>query len=146
MAFTYSNDPGASDRDFVRFRLSDTEAMGALFDDAEIDFALSEATAPLHAAASLAEVAAARFSRRIGVTVGRVQVDYAARAAAMMTLAARLRAEAQGQAPGAMLAPLIAPVVTGTTVAEQNSARLDAARRPLLSDDVLLPNWQEPVP
>lgn len=61
MAFTY--DLGTN-RGAVRFRISDTKPDGALFDDAEIDFALTEGGSVAKAVCILARQRIAWLSRR----------------------------------------------------------------------------------
>lgn len=104
MAWTYSGNPLASDRDWVRFQIQDTEQADPLFSDEEIDAVLAETGNRLLAAAKLAEVAARRFARQATYSIEGMREDLSERARVYAEMAARLRAQA---ARGAV------PVFTG---------------------------------
>lgn len=81
MAFTYSGDPRASDRDRIRFELVDTDARAPKFSDEEIELALdssgAEGSRDWRAAAS---TLATRFARQLAsqadVKVGALTIDF----------------------------------------------------------------------
>jgi len=77
MSATYSGDPGASDRDELRFVLGDTDVANALFEDEELDYLLQEHATVLEAAVAAAEILANRFAREADVAVGDLRADLA---------------------------------------------------------------------
>jgi hypothetical protein len=92
--FTY--DPttvATSPLSFVRLQIGDTDPTDVLLDDDEITPLLAaEPTA--FAAATAAEMIAAKFTRRVDKQVGKLRLNSTQRAQAYFTLATRLRAQA----------------------------------------------------
>lgn len=73
MAFTYSGDPGTSTRDALRFHIQDTIEALALFQDAELDYALAQhADDPVAAAVALCLTLSLRFAQELDRAVDRV--------------------------------------------------------------------------
>lgn len=68
--FTYDHDPGATDRDAVRWHVGDTDERRPLLDDREIDFALAAQPEVVLAAADCATALAGKFSSKSSITVG----------------------------------------------------------------------------
>lgn len=99
MAWTYSGDPGSSDRDAVRFEIPDTDPGTALMQDAEIDWALAQEGGVLLAAARCCEALARKFATRpdTSFTSGEdtVRRTYSAMAKEFAARATELRTRAQ---------------------------------------------------
>lgn len=102
MAFTYSGDPATSARDALRFTLQDTVEALALFQDAELDYALAEHSDNVNTAAiALCLTLSLRFAQELDRAVDRVsESGTAARAQFYRDLHDTLRAR------GAVLAGL----------------------------------------
>lgn len=126
MAWSYSGNPGANPKDFVRFEMQDIDSRKPLLRDEEIQFAIDqEAGSPpeprglLCAAARCCEVLARRFSAQADTVVGSIQVTYSKQAAGYTERAAELRARAQGSGE---------PFVGGRSRAEKQALRSDRDR------------------
>lgn len=91
MAFSYSGDPSDSNRDEVRFLIQDTDSSDPLFQDAEIDFLITDEGSPLKAAMRGAETLMAKFSGLCDENVGRVRVAFGQKSEAYMRLCAKFR-------------------------------------------------------
>jgi hypothetical protein len=102
MSATYANDPMASDKDAVRFRIGDT-ASPWQFSDAEINYLIVEHGTALRAAAQAARQLSARYSNQLSRTVGSLHLDYATRARNYAQLADELQRQADRMAPGTVL-------------------------------------------
>lgn len=63
MAFTYSGNPGSSDRDAVRFLIQDTDSTDPLMQDAEIDWLLAQVTNVYQAAHDACYALGAKYAR-----------------------------------------------------------------------------------
>jgi len=63
MTFTYSNDPSTSTRNKVRFLINDVDSNDALFNDAELDYLISEWVDVYETCRAACETLVARFSR-----------------------------------------------------------------------------------
>lgn len=91
MAFTYSGNPSASDRDAVRFMIQDTDSTDALMQDAEIDWLLAQVTNVYQAAHDACYALAAKFARKAdqSKSVGdlSLSLNYASMSERYMTLA-----------------------------------------------------------
>lgn len=90
MANEYSGDPSESDKDTVRFLLSDTSAPWN-FSDEEINWSLEEYGSPYSAAAELAVVMSGKFADKMDKTVGPLSIDYGSMAERWRTLANSIR-------------------------------------------------------
>ena len=91
MAWTYSGDPTASDRDAVRFEIGDTNTNDQQLTDAEIDYALAQRGSVIQAAIYCAERLISLYSRYVAQSVGAVNVQYNQRIDHYKGLIARLR-------------------------------------------------------
>lgn len=128
MGFQYG-DPGASEKDEVRFLLGDTTDPGHLIEDEEINYLISK-WKPLYdsmeyVAAVAADTLAARFAREASYSADGVSISLANLGAQFRELAASLRAQhknllvgglpdAGGITPGEQTDPDIAPFDFGT--------------------------------
>lgn len=90
MAFTYGGNPGASDKDWIRFRLQDTTPPG-LFQDEEIAAVLAETGDKRLAAVELAEAIARRFALQASYAVEGLREELTQRAELYTRIAADLR-------------------------------------------------------
>lgn len=129
MTHTYGGDPGASARDWIRFKLGDTRETRASLTDTELGYLLTEATpegmpegevdadpvVKVHAAVAAAEEMATRYSgfSASNKSVGNVSIshEYAATADRFRELADRLRAllPAEEADPAGFTGRLMAP-------------------------------------
>ena len=91
-AWSYSGDPANSERDAVRFWLGDTNASNPQIMDPEIDYALTQFTNPMLAAAKCARNLQAQFARKPNKRVGDLSISYGDIAKAYAALAADLEA------------------------------------------------------
>lgn len=103
MAWTYSQNPGASSKDAVRFYVQDTVAKAPLLQDAEIQFAITveagsepDARGLLAAAALCCETLATRYAAQPDTLIGSLQITGSKAAAVFAERAADLRGRAQG--------------------------------------------------
>jgi len=95
MSVTYSGDPAASSRDAVRFLLRDTSTANAEFQDAEIEWLVSQNPNPYRAAANGARAKAAEASDSLASkTVGSLTLTYSERATRWLDIAKTLDAQA----------------------------------------------------
>ena len=94
MAWTYSGNPGYSDKDQVRFYIGDTDPSFPLLTDEEITFLLGQwdlYNAPLYAASVAAESIGSRFAREVDVSADGVSVQVGQLQQRYVTLASQLR-------------------------------------------------------
>ena len=70
MTWTYGGDPGANDRDEVRFLCGDTDTTDQLVTDEEIAYAIDDAGNNKAAAALICDSIAAEFARDVDVKNG----------------------------------------------------------------------------
>ena len=104
MAFTYSGNPASSDRDAVRFLISDTDAADVLLQDAELDWVISIAGSVYQAAHDAAYAIASQFARLADSTsksVGDVSLSesYSARSQRYFDLAEKFVELAERREP-----------------------------------------------
>jgi hypothetical protein len=104
MAWTYSGNPGSSDRDSVRFRIGDTDINSQLLSDEEIDYLLVEYKSPGEAAYQAAIRLGAKFGRLKSKTVGSLSIQYGELTERFYQLADRLKAENRSKLRGAPIA------------------------------------------
>lgn len=120
---TYSGDPASSDRDWVRFRIGDTDTRDFLLGDDEIDAMLAEQSANRWlAAAECCEHIAARLAREADISTGGPGQQNRAlsqRSVAYAKAAARLRLRASAQAT---------PYCGGISIADKETERDDDDR------------------
>ncbi len=93
MTWTYGGDPAANTRDEVRFLVGDTDSTDTQVTDAEISWALADASNTTLAAAQIAEAIAAKYARFVSKSVGDLSIQYAQRQQHYAELAARLKAK-----------------------------------------------------
>lgn len=124
MAWNYSGDPADSDRDAVRFRITDTDSTDQLVTDEEIAYALNLKGDVGGAAIFLARQIALAFSRLASaVQRGQLREEYEERGGMFRDLSEQLAAEA-GDAPGA-----VAGIWAGSTLrSEVEAADGDTSR------------------
>lgn len=120
MAFTYSSDPAASDRDYVRFRVGDTDSTDQQLADAEVDAMLAEKGNKLTAAAFCARAIAAKYARLVTQAVGDLRMDYSDLAKQYNELAQQLSSEAS--------IAVATPYAGGISIADKESAEDDSDR------------------
>lgn len=95
MTWSYGNDPSASDRDWVRFRIQDTDENAQLVSDEEIDAELAVGTKEA-AAAVIARVVARRFAKQADLSEGDVSIRYGERAKRWLAIANELEGGLSG--------------------------------------------------
>lgn len=93
--FSYSFDPSESDRDWVRWRLGDTDCDDPLQYDEEIDAALASASSKYWAAKQCATAIVAKLSRKVDSRMGKLDLKLSQKYKQFSTLAAELEAEAR---------------------------------------------------
>lgn len=92
MSFEYSGDPETSPKDYVRFLIGDTDREEPLLNDEEIKTFLSlYNNGVVMSAIRCCETIAAKFSRRVNESVGRVRMDFSQAAKAYRDMAMDLR-------------------------------------------------------
>lgn len=163
MAWTYSGDPSASDKDAVRFYIQDTDVTFQLINDEEITFLLDKwdpqvPDTPLFVAALAAEALAARFAREVSVSADGVSVQIGDLQSRYNELAVKLRdqykASLQAGAPdySAYLLdmswdPSIKPLVFGVgfmdnyEVGKQDYGDYDPGESPLYGTEAPVTTW-----
>lgn len=100
MTFTYSGDPGNSDRDQVRFLVGDTaELAGVSLSDEEIAYLLVSEGSVLRAAVAGAERILDRLARQVNKQVGDLRIDATDRHRQYRETVARLRRQVRTGAP-----------------------------------------------
>jgi hypothetical protein len=90
-AWSYTNDPSASQEDAVRWLVGDTDPADPKLADGEVSFALTMEGNPTMAAARCAQALQAKYAAKIDKVVGDLQVSFSQKAAAFGALAAELR-------------------------------------------------------
>lgn len=127
MGWSYT-DPGASDKDAVRFEIQDTDPSAALLQDGEITYALTVEAGTdtprsqqgiFAAAARCCEALSRRFAMQADTVVGSLQTDYSAMAKNYADRAQELRVKASSAHM---------PYAGGLSLAEKEAAREDPDR------------------
>ena len=90
MAWTYSGDPSDSDRDWVRFRVGDTDSTDPQLTDGEIDSLVSDEGSKEAAALAAVRAILAKYARLVDKSVGDLHLSYSQRQASYQALAERL--------------------------------------------------------
>lgn len=90
---SWSYNPGASTRDWVRFRIGDTDTADQLLSDEEINSALTREGNEYKAAAVCADAIAGKFAREADKRVGPLAISASQKSERYTTLAAQLRSE-----------------------------------------------------
>lgn len=96
MSWSYSGDPASGDVDAVRFEIPDTDESVELVSDEEIEYALSEESGVMGAAARCCEIVARKFSQQADVATGDVKLTYSKQAENLAARAKELREQATG--------------------------------------------------
>lgn len=91
--WSYSGDPQASDRDYVRFLVGDTEKESPLLDNREVEAGIAKEPTLENAAAFLLENLARKFSQKTSINVGGISIDCSKLATAFKERAEELRAD-----------------------------------------------------
>jgi hypothetical protein len=123
MAWTYSGDPGSSNRDAVRFLIQDTDTNDQLLQDAEIDWLLSETSTVYGAATEAAKAIATYFARLADTDIESVSVKYSQKHKQYLKIANRLQIKADASGSG-----IAKPDVNGVSVSEMESVWEDDDR------------------
>lgn len=92
MTWTYGGNPATSNRDWVRWRVGDTDTTDQLQTDEEITAALTVYGSKYKAAASVARAIAAKFSRKADTDMGQLSIRHSQKAKAYLELAAEIDA------------------------------------------------------
>lgn len=96
MAWSYSGDPSADDKDAVRFEIPDTDEGAQLVSDEEITYALTLESGVIGAAARCCEIVARRFAQQADISTGDVKLTYSGQAKTLAVRAKELREQANG--------------------------------------------------
>lgn len=112
MTWTYSGDPGASDKDEIRFLVGDTNADAPLVQDEEIAYILTihagDDSINYQAAADVAEAIAAQFARKAQRSIGPLAISAEQQYEHYVDVAKRLRGlAATGGRSGALGLPVL---------------------------------------
>jgi hypothetical protein len=126
MAWTYSRNPGASNKDAVRFYVQDVFEKTPYLQDEEIEFAIAEEAGEepdsrglLSSAALCCELLADRFAMQPDTLIGSLQITTSKAAQIFGERADKLRARAQGAG---------LPFVGGQTHSEKRTRRMEPDR------------------
>lgn len=96
MTWSYSGDPASGDVDAVRFEIPDTDESVELVSDEEIEYALTEESGVIGAAARCCEIVARKFAQQADVATGDVKLTYSKQAENLALRAKELREQAVG--------------------------------------------------
>ena len=125
MAFTYIGDLSTS-RDKVRFYLGDDTTADALFTDATIDGALALYGSPIATAAAMAEAQAAKYARKVTMSIDGASINYSDLAKQWQQLAVKLRMQAANGEGGTATGPYVG----GVSIADMDTQRDNTDREP----------------
>lgn len=129
MTWSYSGDPSDSALDAVRFLIGDTNESDQQFNDAEINFLVSEEGGTYQAAAKAADVLASKFARLADETVGQVSINYSQMFDHYQSLANTIRQRAAVR--GAM------PYAAGISTSDKEANQLDESIvKPIFTRDM----------
>lgn len=98
--------------DLVRFLIGDTDVTSPIFQDEEINAVLVINPAPIEAAITMANSAAAKFARRASTTIDGLSVQWKEVSENFRSLAANLKQQAN-DAPGGLGVPSVSGVSLG---------------------------------
>jgi hypothetical protein len=124
VSFSYST-AIVSDLDKVRFYTGDTDSAAPIFSDEEITGALTIYGTSIQTAIGMADAMAAKYARRITMTIDGATFDYSNLAKQFAELGERLREQAL-EVAGA----LGAPFVGGVSIADIDNNDADTDRPP----------------
>lgn len=122
MAWTYSGDPAASDRDMLRFRVGDTDTSDQQFTDAELDALLAGGGSVWTAAIAAVEALTAKYARKVDRSLGDLSISHSQRLDHYAEVLQRLR-------KGAALA-LCAPYAGGISQSDKDDTAGNTDRVP----------------
>lgn len=91
MTWSYSGNPGASDRDQVRFLIGDTDTNDQQLTDEEINFLIADKGSANRAALEAARSLQSKYSRLCDQRTGKVDTKYSQRRSAYAALVRRLQ-------------------------------------------------------
>lgn len=94
MTWTYSGNPGATNRDAVRFLIGDTDNTAQLVTDEEIAYMLAQEGTSTSAAARICRSLAAKYARYMDQSVGDLSISYSQRYQQFSELAVKLESDA----------------------------------------------------
>jgi hypothetical protein len=80
VSWTYTKDPSKSDKDWIRWRLADTDENSQLFSDQEIQAALDAESDRNAALLTTAKALYAKYIRKVDSRMGELEFDYSQRA------------------------------------------------------------------
>jgi len=92
MAFTYAGTPAASSREWVRWRVGDTDSTDPLQTDTEVDAAVSVYGSKFKAAAAGAKAIAAKYARKADMTMDQLSIKHSQKSEQYLALAAEIEA------------------------------------------------------
>lgn len=121
MSWSYSGNPKSSARDELRFLIGDTDTCDQLLQDEELTYLLDQTGSALSAAIRAAENLAAKFSRMVDESVGRISIKLSQRAEQYRALAADLRRRATTEA---------SPYAGGISIVDRDRQDADTDRAP----------------
>lgn len=112
MTWTYSGDPASSAKDEVRALMGDTDADTQLVTDEEVLWAITQHAdqtgyGNYRAAAMIAHMIAARYSKMVSKSVGSLSINYGQRYTQYLELAKSLEAMGSSQANRKMGVPVL---------------------------------------
>jgi hypothetical protein len=107
MSWSYGNDPSASDKDYVRFRIGDTDTTDQLVQDEEINGAVALTSTKQQAALLTAKALLAKWARFVDTKMGKLSLALSQRIRALQALIPDLEDEA-GTLGGALGVPYMA--------------------------------------
>lgn len=119
MSWSYSGDPSKSNRDWVRWRVQDTNASNKKQSDAEIDAALVTYGSKERAAVEVLRTIGRGYLDRVDTTMGKLKIAHSQRAKAYFADADKLERE---------LAFSAVPWAGGISVADKESYEEDSDR------------------
>jgi hypothetical protein len=120
MSWSYSGDPGSSDRDAVRFLVGDTDISDQQLSDEEIDYLLVREGSVNGAALAAARTLVAKYARLVDKSVGDLSISYSQRRDAYAALIADLTRQQAVRVAG--------PVVGGISRTRKRVVDQDADR------------------
>lgn len=134
MSWFYSGDPASSDKDQIRFLVSDTDINAQLVQDEEINWALSEYSNCATAASAVALSIAAQYAKKVNFTISKdLRVSYKNQADFYSNLADDLTSRA--------LFVLAMPYAGGISVDDKESYENDLDRvKPSFTRDSFMDN------
>lgn len=124
--FTYSNDPNDSDRDYVRFRLGDTDSTDVILFDEEIDGAIAIAGTKEGGAYLAAKAIIAKWTRVPDSKMGKLDIKFSQRVTGLQGMLEELEAEAK-QGGGLGVPWMAAHSISRRNAIVDNDDRLEPA-------------------